>query len=85
MLDAASLASPNSELHLRAAFQEPSQALAISNPREKDSEALEGLQSSLLTKRWFLEVQHRSEHLRLVLLEVSKGRGSAESGSWQIT
>lgn len=55
--------------------------------RKTASEAIEGLKRSLLTwpKRLSLQVQHRSEQLRLVLLEISEGRGNAESGSWQIT
>lgn len=51
--------------------------------RKTPSEAFEGLKRSLLAwpKRLPLQVQHRSEQLRLALLEISEGRGDAESGS----
>lgn len=51
--------------------------------RKTPSEAFEGLKRSLLAwpKRLALQVQHRSEQLRLALLEISEGRGDAESGS----
>lgn len=46
-------------------------------------EAFEGLKRSLLAwpKRLPLQVQYRSEQFRLALLEISEGRGNAESGS----